>query len=82
MVWPKKTRVYPIAGLEHWTGLLDWTTGLMYACAVPKIYTCIVRLIIALLCVLAGSCQIEVLGSNKQVGLAREARVNMAKVNL
>ena len=31
---------------------------------------------------LAGSCQIEVLGSNKQVGLAREARVNMAKVNL
>ena len=35
-----------------------------------------------LLCMLAGSCQIEVLGSNKQVGLAREARVNMAKVNL
>ena len=20
--------VYPIAGLEYWTGLLDWTTGL------------------------------------------------------
>ena len=39
--------VYPIAGLEHWTGLLDWTTGLMYACAVPKISVCTVRLIIA-----------------------------------
>ena len=32
LVW-----VYPIAGLEHWTGLLDWTTGLMYACAVRLI---------------------------------------------
>ena len=23
--------VYPFAGLEYWTGLLDWTTGLIYA---------------------------------------------------
>ena len=65
--------VYPIAGLEHWTGLLDsavrmhvtflwlYSTG---AC------------ICLLLCVLAGLCQIEVLGSNKHVGLAKEKGEN------
>ena len=80
-------RVYPIAGLEHWTGLLDWTTGL--SCA--ALYACAVRLmqhVVVQLCndgrMHLSACwlDLEVLGSNKHVGLAREARVKMAKVNL
>ena len=40
--------MYPIAGLEHWTGLLDWTTGLgcaaLYACAVRLMQHVVVQL--------------------------------------
>ena len=25
-----KSRVYPFTGLDYWTGILDWTTGLTF----------------------------------------------------
>ena len=28
IIQPTYIGVYELAGLEHWTGLLDWTTGL------------------------------------------------------
>ena len=72
--------MYPIAGLEHWTGLLDWTTGLSctharYLFDNTWLYST-GACICLLLCVLAGLCQIEVLGSNKHVGLAKEKGEN------
>ena len=69
-------------------GVLDWNTGLGYwtACTVCDTWlyngtmtdTCV-----CLLFQLAWLCRIEeVLGSNKRVALAKEAREKMAKVNL
>ena len=32
-----KSRVYTIGGLDYWTGLLDWTTGLPFHLAHAKL---------------------------------------------